>query len=827
MKKHENYGSLDLFRIAAALLVIAIHTSPLADFSAAADFFLTRILARIAVPFFFMVTGQFVLSEYLYTSGQSRKNRRSLQSCCVTSEKTQVSAKLLRYIGKTAALYGISAALYLPLGIYAGHYRDLDALSVLRLLVFDGTFYHLWYFPACIVGVLLIWLLGKVMNIRGITVTAGILYLIGLLGDSYFGLTEKIPVVSAIYEKGFRISSYTRNGLFLAPIFLVLGAVLGHAGTDCGRRRIQKAEQDVKSSRGKCRGSESGINREKCRGSESGISREKCSVSESGRRVKLLGFAAAFSLMTAEAFFLRHFGLQRHDSMYVMLVPVMIFFYSFLLSVNARPCRTLRSIAAWVYILHPAVIVAVRLAAKVSGAAWLTENSLIHYFAVAVLSFGAAGVIAFLTGGISALQTSRGGKALAERERNAGGYGRAGAERRRLRRNRSGKQTEAAERERKTDGCDRAWIEINRAALRSNVRFLQTRLPEGCRLMPAVKANAYGHGAVQVAEELNAMGIDSFCVACAREGAELREAGIRGEILVLGYTESSQLPLLERYDLAQTVVDASYAEKLREYGRPLHVHVGVDTGMHRLGERSENLEEICGIFRTENLIIDGMFTHLSADDTLEEQDKEFTNRQIQEFYHIVGELEKQGISCPKLHLQASYGILNYPEAAGDYARVGIALYGVLSTRNDTEQWQEFLRPVLSLKARVAAVKNIDTGEAAGYGLDFRAERPMKIATLTIGYADGLPRSLSYGKGAVLIRGCRAPVVGRICMDMTLVDISNVPDVEQGDTAVIIGKSGGSEISVCELAEQAETISNEILSRMGSRLCRVVRDGVNH
>lgn len=368
--------------------------------------------------------------------------------------------------------------------------------------------------------------------------------------------------------------------------------------------------------------------------------------------------------------------------------------------------------------------------------------------------------------------------------------------------------------------CGRAWIEIDGEALQNNVSFLKTKLPAECRLMPAVKANAYGHGAVLVARELERMGIDAFCVACLREGAELREAGIRGEILILGYTDPLHFPLLTRYGLSQTVVDASYAEELKKYGKTVHVHVGIDTGMHRLGERSDNIEDIRKIFRIENLIVDGIFTHLSADETSYGQDKEFTEGQLREFHDLVKKLEKRGVPRPKIHLQASYGVLNYPEAAGDYARVGIALYGVLSTKKDTEQWKAFLRPVLSLKARVAVVKTIRKGESAGYGLDFRAERPMKIATLTIGYADGLPRSLSYGKGTVLINGYGAPVVGRICMDMTLVDVSKIPDVKQGDTAVIIGKSGDLEITACDLAEQSESISNEILSRMGSRPERI-------
>lgn len=368
---------------------------------------------------------------------------------------------------------------------------------------------------------------------------------------------------------------------------------------------------------------------------------------------------------------------------------------------------------------------------------------------------------------------------------------------------------------------DRTWIEIDVNALRNNVNFFRALLPGDCRLMPAVKANAYGHGAAALAKELSLMGVDAFCVACVQEGIELRRAGIKGEILILGITHPAQLDQLRRYRLSQAVVDYSYAEQLKHYGKKLHVHICIDTGMHRLGERCENIEQICRIFEMENLLVDGVFTHLSADESAKGREKIFTDRQAARFYAVLDELKARGIKCPKIHIQASYGVLNYPELAGDYARVGIALYGVLSTKEDTLAWSRMLCPVLSLKTRVAAVKEIYAGETAGYGLSFVAEHTMKIAVLAIGYADGLPRSLSNGKGAVLILGKRAPIVGRLCMDQLLTDVSDIPDVKPGEIAVVIGKSGDLEISVCDLAEQAGTITNEILSRMGARPERIM------
>lgn len=371
----------------------------------------------------------------------------------------------------------------------------------------------------------------------------------------------------------------------------------------------------------------------------------------------------------------------------------------------------------------------------------------------------------------------------------------------------------------------RAWIELDREALAHNVAVLRTRLPAGCRLMPAVKADAYGHGAVWTAKELSRLGVDAFCVACAREGAELRQNGIAGEILVLGYTPPEDFFLLEKYQLIQTVADYVHAEALEQYGKRLHVHVAVDTGMHRLGEDYGNTEGLSRIMAMKNLAVDGFFTHLCAADSSDPEDQAFTRRQAARFYSAVDRItkERKPVTArngfrPRLHLLASCGIFNYPEYAEDYARAGIALYGGAGTGN-RPTGMEALRPVLTLKAKVACIKSLAAGETAGYGRAFLAEREKRLAVITIGYADGLPYSLSNGTGAVLIRGKKAPVAGRICMDQTLVNVSDIPDAEAGDIAVVIGRSGEEEILAGDLAEQSGTIANEILSRLGRRLER--------
>lgn len=749
MQKQKNCGGLDLFRIAAALLVAAIHTSPLASFTETGDFFLTRVLARIAVPFFFMVTGQFTLSRQFTLSPQFTWPGQSAES-------------VYPRVKKLCLLYGAAILLYLPLGAYAGHYRGLTFQKALRILLFDGAFYHLWYFPACITGVLLVSLLGRFCGLKGVTRLCVLLYTVGLLGDSYYGLTEKLPFLQKPYEAMFQVFSYTRNGLFFAPLFLVMGVRMG--------LRPQK-------------------------NAASGRTTPAADKKLSSAKPTVLcgcGFAASLAAMTAEAFLLRQLGFQRHDSMYVFLIPTLYFLYRCLLAAPIPSRKSLRTVSALIYILHPLVIVAVRGAAKVLHlGGLLVDNSLLHYLAVAFVTTGAAFALALVWNCFSGRSLALGRLSGPNPTQNC----RAGLPK---------------------DSPSRAWIELDMDALENNVRFLQSLVPKGCRLMPAVKANAYGHGADLIAKGLNRMGVDAFCVACADEGVSLRKAGVQGEILILGYTHPSQFPLLARCRLTQAVVDFPYAELLQKSGLPLHVHLAVDTGMHRLGIRCEDYEQIAAVYKMNRLCVDGIFTHLSACDAKDPASRAFTEGQIQAFYQVTDALKSQGLPCRGLHLLSSYGILQYPQEKTDYVRPGIALYGVLSA----EEAPAPLKPVLSLKARVASVRTLYAGESAGYGIDFTAAQNMRIAALSIGYADGLPRILAQQGGMALLHGCAAPIVGRICMDQTLVDVSRIPQVQQGDTAVLIGKSDSLEITALQVAGQCGTITNELLSRLGSRLERI-------
>ncbi len=382
----------------------------------------------------------------------------------------------------------------------------------------------------------------------------------------------------------------------------------------------------------------------------------------------------------------------------------------------------------------------------------------------------------------------------------------------------------------------RAWIELNMDALRHNVEYLQSLLPGRCALMPVVKANAYGHGAGLIAKELSAMGIRSFCVACVSEGMELRRQNIAGEILVLGYTHPDQFPLLDQYALTPTAVDHAHALALSAYTccvsrqKLLPVHVAIDTGMHRLGEPAGHETQIREIFTLPGLQITGMYTHLASASGTDPASQNFTRKQIDAFYQLAEKLEKDMPPCVKLHLQASYGILRYPLQNVDYARPGIALYGLLSNAADTRDFSDRLRPVLSLRARVASVHLLSPGESAGYDMAYTATRPTTVATITIGYADGLPRSLSQppaeqglqqNMGCVLLHGQRVPIVGRICMDQLLADVTALPQTRPGDIATLIGRDGQESISAANLADTCGTITNELLSCLGPRLERLI------
>lgn len=334
--------------------------------------------------------------------------------------------------------------------------------------------------------------------------------------------------------------------------------------------------------------------------------------------------------------------------------------------------------------------------------------------------------------------------------------------------------------------------------------------------MAVVKADAYGHGAAVVARTLQKQGVRAFAVACLSEAIALRRAGIRGTILILGYTAPEDGRLLSRWRLTQTVADLAHGQALAACGYPVHVHLALDTGMHRLGIPAEDHGAIAALYRLPFLVIDGTFSHLSMADSLAPGDAEYTLRQMTAFQDAVAWMRAAGYDPGKVHIQSSYGVLNLPAQSWDYARIGIALYGVLSDTGPVRRALE-LRPVLSLRAGIASVRTIRPGEYAGYGRAFRAEEEKRLAIVAIGYADGLPRDLPQRGGEVLIHGRRCPMVGQLCMDQMLVDVTGLPEVSPGDLATLIGQDGEQTIRAETLAAQCGTIANELLSRLGPRL----------
>ncbi len=372
--------------------------------------------------------------------------------------------------------------------------------------------------------------------------------------------------------------------------------------------------------------------------------------------------------------------------------------------------------------------------------------------------------------------------------------------------------------EKKTQKIFRAWSEINLNALEHNIAEIKKILPEGCKIMAVVKANAYGHGDLVISNYLNQIGIFSFAVATMEEGIRLRKSGVKGKILILGYTPAPHAKEIARYDLTQTIVDFTHAKELAKTGISLKVQIKIDTGMHRLGISPDQKEDIVSLFFQPSFSICGMYTHLCAADSLLPEDVAFSKKQIASFQRLTKELENEGISLPSLHIQSSYGILNYPGLSCDFARIGILLYGCHS-QIDTTLLQPDVIPVLSLYSRIAMIREVEEGESVGYGRTYYADKKRKLAIVPIGYADGYPRSLS-NRGYVLIHGKKANIVGRICMDQMIVDISSIESVRPGDRVTLIGRDGSSIIRAEELATLCGTITNEFLSRLGSRISRV-------
>lgn len=335
--------------------------------------------------------------------------------------------------------------------------------------------------------------------------------------------------------------------------------------------------------------------------------------------------------------------------------------------------------------------------------------------------------------------------------------------------------------------------------------------------MAVVKAEAYGHRAFEISTCLEKIGVKAFAVATIDEGIRLRKYGIRGEILILGYTAIWRAAELKKYDLIQTLISYDYAIALNKQGVSIKAHLKIDTGMHRLGISSDDLTDVEKVFSLKHITVCGIYTHLCCSDSLEANDVAFTCEQINRFYSLIDALRNRGIIVPKLHIQSSYGFFNYPQLQCDYVRTGVALYGVLSSPHDETVRKLDLRPVLSLKSEVILIRSVPKGDSVGYGRTFTAQKDSRIAIIPIGYADGIPRNLSCGNGRIRIRQYIVPIIGRICMDQLAVDITEAEDIVVGDVATFIEAKAESELAAPVVADQTGSISNELLCRIGARL----------
>ncbi len=371
----------------------------------------------------------------------------------------------------------------------------------------------------------------------------------------------------------------------------------------------------------------------------------------------------------------------------------------------------------------------------------------------------------------------------------------------------------------------RAWAQIDLDAIRKNHTKVKSLLPEGVKVAAVIKADAYGHGAGRIARLLE-HDTDYFAVAMTDEAEALRRDGIRTPILVLAHTPTGDLPRLARFNIETSVSTMEEALEISEFASrkkcTIGVHIAVDTGMCRIGfdANEESARQIAEITRLPGIDVRGIFSHFAAADT---EDMTFTRLQAEKFDIVLRFLEKEGISIPMKHICNSAGTLG-DGSKYDMVREGILLYGLAPS--DETPMGDFgeLSPAMSLKTHVSSVRRVPAGTPVSYGCTYVTSRESVIATLQVGYADGVPRILS-GKGDVLIRGKRAPIAGRICMDQMMADVTDIEGAAVGDVATIIGGDGDEFISADEVARLAGTIGYEIVCGISKRVPRVyMEDG---
>ncbi|MCI2062468.1 MAG: alanine racemase [Eubacteriaceae bacterium] len=368
-----------------------------------------------------------------------------------------------------------------------------------------------------------------------------------------------------------------------------------------------------------------------------------------------------------------------------------------------------------------------------------------------------------------------------------------------------------------------SWVEVNLANLEHNVRSIKAKVGDGVKLIGVIKADAYGCGAVRCAKVLEDNGFDTFAIATLGEGVELREAGYKENIICLGLNPPMYAEEVVKYDII-TACDSSetaaaLSDAAQKQGKTAEIMIALDTGMGRIGylaeEAEASAEDIKKITALPALKIHGMFSHFATADSI---DLAFTKLQAARYKHFAEVLKENGIDLPMKSLANSAAIMEVPEAYYDYARPGIILYGCYPS-NEVHPENLDIKPVMQVKANLVKVKDVPSGTSVGYGRKYISRRPSKIATINIGYADGMPRPYSPN-AFVIINGVKAPVAGNVCMDQFMVDVTDVPNVKVGDEAIIMGTDGRLSITAEEIAEKTGTINYEVMSCFGLRLPKV-------
>jgi serine/alanine racemase len=693
---------IEHFRVIAAMMVVAIHCLPLLALWPTGDILITLTLFRVAVPFFFMISGYYVFAEL--AAGNSYPARQ----------------RVFAFIKKQAQVYLWATLLFLPLALYTQTLRmDLPIGTFLQTVLINGILYHLWYFPAVITGSLLVTGLLMKLSFNKVFWLASGLYLIGLGGDSWFGFVQNTPI-AAFYTPVFHLLDGTRNGIFFTPFFLCLGMFL----------RKQTVTRSLP------------------------------------KQVSFLLLSLIGLLV--ESAYLHGFSTPRHDSMYFFLPVVLFFLFPILL--RWQPAQTWKQpgkLSLWLYLLHPYTIAVTHfLSRKIS----FLQNNLINYLVVLLLTMG--GITLFLF------------------------------------------HKRPWFKRRKPMLAKRATKEFSAEALLHNLQEIQRIISPKTKVMAVVKADAYGCDAQEVASVLEKNKVDFFAVATIDEGIQLRKSAIKSPILILGYTSPKRIKELRRYSLTQSIVSEGHAVALSQAKVPIDCHLAIDTGMHRLGV-TPTMDSILVIFDLPFLRINGIYSHLGSADRLSADSMLRTQKQIECFDKILLALDQRQISYGVTHLQSSYGILNYPDKCYDYVRPGILLTGSLSDTKEPTKQRVKLQPILTLKAQLIAKRVVAKGEAIGYGQTAIAQQAITVGVVSIGYCDGLPRALSNQEFCLSYRGQPLPQIGLICMDMLLVDLTHCPTLPiESDIEVLSDWS--------ETAEQAQTITNELICRIGSRVNLVVK-----